>query len=346
MIGFDKLQQLVASDVRWREIQNASFFITGGSGLFGRWLISALLEANRRLGTNITATVLTRNPEALRSWLTPLETKQAITVLQGDVLDFEFPKREYTHIIHMATTSAHETFAGEDSLSKYHMLTRGTERVMQFAAQSCAKKVLFTSSGVAYGAYPESLQRVPETYAGAPATTDAESGLGQGKRSAEFICSYYANRFSLSLSIARCFSFVGPGIPLNIHYAIGNFIRDALAGNNIVVKGNGLPMRSFLYLGDLVHWLLAILVDGKHNTVYNVGSDQAVSISELAHLVRDLLAPHASVIVQGNAGYSVGNFNRNWYVPDITRAKSELDVEVWTTLEKAIQHSAELNYSN
>lgn len=349
MIALDKVQTRDSSDRRWQAIQGASIFITGGSGLFGCWLIPAILEANRRLGTNITATVLTRNPEALLSRLSLLDTPQgitqaitqAITVVQGDVLDFEFPKQHYTHIIHMATTSAHETFAGEDSLSKFLMLTRGTERVMQFASQCGVTKVLFTSSGVAYGAYPESLQRVPETYVGAPATTDVESGLGQGKRAAEFICSDYAHRFSFALSIARCFSFVGPGIPLNLHYAIGNFIRDAMAGNTIVVKGDGLPMRSFLYLGDLVHWLLAILVDGQHNTVYNVGSDQAVSIAALAHQVRDVLAPQVDVVVQGNAGYAVGNFNRNWYVPDITRAQSELGVAVWTPLEQAILQTAQ-----
>lgn len=326
------------SDRRWQQLKNAHIFMTGGSGLFGRWLLAAIVDANRRLGVNIQVTVLSRHASVFLSQYAGL---LEIHALQGDVAEFRFPSQQFTHVIHMATTSAHETFAGEDSLAKFHMLIRGTERVMQFAGRCGAKKVLFTSSGVVYGAYPESLQRIPETYPGAPSTTDDASGLGQGKRAAEFICSYYAKHAPFELSIARCFSFVGPGMPLDLHYAIGNFIRDALAGKPIVVKGDGLPMRSFLYLGDLVHWLLAILMDGGHNTCYNVGSERVVSVAELAHLVRDVLAPEQSVIVQGNAGYAVGNFNRNWYVPDVAIAKSVLGLADWTSLEQAIVHTAQ-----
>jgi UDP-glucuronate decarboxylase len=247
--------------------------------------------------------------------------------------------------MHMATTSAHETFAGEDPLAKFHMLVQGTERVLQFAGTCEAKKVLFTSSGVAYGAYPDEMQRVPESYQGAPMSTDSASALAQGKRAAEFLCSHYAQKYQFEYTIARCFSFVGPGLPLDIHYAIGNFIRDALHGEGvydevITVKGDGSPMRSFLYLGDLVHWLLALLVDGRSETIYNVGSDQAISILDLAYLVRDTLAPSKEIIVLGNSDHNIGNFARNWYVPDINLARTELNLDVWTSLPSALIKTA------
>lgn len=324
------------SDKRWLAMRDENIFITGGSGLFGRWFITALLDANRRLNTNISVTVLTRNPETF-FLNTP---NNHITLLQGDILDFTFPTAPFSRILHMATTSAHETFSGQDQLSKFHMLMHGTERVLQFAAECKARKVLFTSSGVAYGAYPSELENVPETYQGAPNTTDANSALAQGKRAAEFLCSYYAEKYEFEYSIARCFSFIGPELPLTIHYAIGNFIRDALNEADIIVKGDGSPMRSFLYLDDLTHWLLALLVDGQSGKLYNVGSDQATSILDLAKLVRDTLAPEKTVIVQGNSDHNIGNFGRQWYVPDINLARSALNLNVWTPLESAIIKTA------
>lgn len=332
------LTQHAASDKRWLKLQDAHLFITGGSGLFGRWFLTALLDANQRLGTHIQATVLTRNPTQLLAEFANHPGAEALNLWQGDVTNFEFPATKFTHVIHMATTSAHETFAGEDSLAKFHMLTQGTERVLQLAAQSGAKKVLFTSSGVAYGAYPQG--HVPESYQGAPSPLDAVSGLAQGKRAAEFLCSYYAEKFGFDYLIARCFAFVGPGLPLNIHYAIGNFIHDALHAENITVKGDGSPMRSFLYLGDLIHWLLALLVDGQSKKIYNVGSDQEISILALAETVQKILAPQKPLVVLGDNQHAVGNVNRNWYVPNTDFAKQDLQLDTWTLLEDAIERTA------
>ncbi len=334
------------SDQRWLAMRDENIFITGGSGLFGRWLITAILDANQRLGTNIKATVLTRNPDAFFLNNSEQSQQHNITLLKGDVCNFVFPNAHFSRILHMATTSAEETFSGQDQLSKFHLLTQGTERVLQFANVCRAKKVLFTSSGVVYGPYPNALEHVPENYLGAPNSMDPNSALAQGKRAAEFLCSYYAQKHQFEVTIARCFSFVGPGLPLDLHYAIGNFVRDALYAKEIIVKGDGSPMRSFLYLEDLTHWLLALLIDGKSEQVYNVGSDQAISIKDLAYLVRDVLSPNKDVVILGSKHADVGNFNRSWYVPNIDRARTELGLEVWTPLKSAIVKNAQMNAGN
>ncbi len=328
------------SDARWKKLQNAHIFITGGSGLFGRWFLTALLDANQRLGTNIQATILTRTPTQLLTEFANHAGTNVLNLWQGDVTNFDFPAAKFTHVLHMATTSAQETFAGEDSLAKFHMLSNGTERVLQLAAKSGVKKVLFTSSGVAYGNFPEGA--VSESYQGAPSPLDAVSGLAQGKRAAEFLCSYYAEKFGFESTIARCFAFVGHGLPLNIHYAIGNFVHDALHAEKITVKGDGSPMRSFLYLGDLVHWLLALLADGQHKKIYNVGSDREISILALAETVQKILAPQKPLVVLGDNQHAVGNINRHWYVPNIDFAKQDLQLDAWTPLEEAIIKTASI----
>lgn len=329
------------SDDLWLSLDNKSIFITGGSGLFGRWFLTALLDANNRLGINIKATVLSRQPETIAKENPAIFVNDHIQLIKGDVENFNFPQTQHDYILHMATTTARETYAGERSIDKFHMLTKGTERVLNFAHSCGAKRFLFTSSGVSYGEYPSEIQHVPETYLGAPDVLNTASGLGQGKRAAEFFCSYYAEQYHFDYVIARCFSFVGAGLPLDIHYAIGNFIRDALYNKTIVIHGDGSQMRSFLYLADVVHWLLTLLVKGQSGRVYNVGSDQEISIIDLAHLVRDLVSPGKAIDVLRTKPQDTGNFNRSWYVPNIERARNELGLAVWTSLSDAITQHAQ-----
>lgn len=327
-------------DGLWDGLRNESIFITGGTGLFGRWLLESLAYANRELQLNLKVTVLTRNAQAFKAKAPHLANDPAIDFHHGDVRDFPFPKRHYSYIIHGATTSAEETFRGEDPLCKFDTLVAGTRHTLDFAAQCQVKRFLFLSSGVAYGVPPAGIDFITEAYSGAPDTTDVDSALGQAKRTAEFLCTYYAQKNGWEYSIARCFSFVGPFLPLDIHYAIGNFIDQALFEDEITVKGDGSPVRSYLYMADLVGWLLTLLLNGKSGQIYNVGSDQAISISELAHLVRDVVSPDKTVRVLGQPDFSVGNTVRNRYVPDIAKIRNEFGLNVWTQLPDAIRLTA------
>ena len=130
-----------------------------------------------------------------------------------------------------------------------------------------------------------------EEYRGAPYTTDDNfdhSVLGESKRISELLTTIYSKKYSFESKIARCFSFVGPYIPLNIHYAIGNFMRDALKGGPININSDGTSLRSYLYTSDLIVWLWTILFKGKNNEIYNVGSEEAISILKLAKMISNL----------------------------------------------------------
>ena len=137
-----------------------------------------------------------------------------------------------------------------------------------------------------------------ETYQGAPDVTEAPSAYGNAKRAAEQLCSLFFAEGKVDPIIARCFCFVGRDLPLNAHFAIGNFIYDAIYNEEIVVKGSGNSVRSYMVQRDLANWLLTILALGKPNNIYNVGSDEPTTIKKLAFLIRDLLAPNKPVIFE------------------------------------------------
>ncbi|MDI6839394.1 MAG: NAD-dependent epimerase/dehydratase family protein [bacterium] len=318
----------------WEDLRGKCLFITGGTGFFGCWLLESFAWANDNLDLNASALVLTRNYDAFQKNAPHLAANPAIQFHIGDVRNFNFPEGEFSHIIHAASTSARATFNNEAPLLMFDTIVEGTRHTLDFALQCHAKKFLLTSSGAVYGKQPFDMTHILEDYCGAPHFTDPNSALGEGKRTAEFLCALYSREYGIEAKIARCFSFVGPYLPLDIHYAIGNFIRDALKGGPIQVNGDGTPYRSYLYAADLAIWLWTILIKGKSCEPYNVGSDEAITIKELAYMVRDCFKNKPEVIIKKKPKVGV---KPERYVPSVKKAKSQLGLDVKVDLMTAIK---------
>ena len=211
-------------------------------------------------------------------------------LLGGDVVEFEFPEGQFPFVIHAATERSFEPDA-ERPLGAFSADIDGTRRVLEFARTHGVRRFLFTSSGAVYGKQPSELTHIPEDYAGAPATTDTGSAYGQAKRVSEFMCAMYGRVYGFDATIARLFAFVGPLLPLDANYAVGNFIRDVLKGGPVRIAGDGTPYRSYLYAADLAIWLWTILLRGKAAYPYNVGSPHDLTIADLARTVVGATAP-------------------------------------------------------
>lgn len=321
----------------WADLRGARLFVTGGTGFIGRWLLETLAQADTRFDLGLRVCVLSRDPAAFAARIPALAAHPAVRFARGDVCDFAFPEGDFSHILHLAAVTASATFNKADPLEQFDIACQGTRRVLEFAAHCGARRLLMTSSGSVYGAPARDMDRTPETYTGAPQPEDLGHAPEHGKRAAEFLCAYARQKSGIGTAVARCFTIIGPGLPLDIHYAVGNFIRDALWGDAVVVKGDGSPVRSYLYVADLLAWLLVILTRAPSGGIYNVGSDEPISILDLATRVRDLLAPDKPLRVLGQHG---DNASRNIYVPDIGRARDGLQLDVWTPLDQAIMETA------
>ena len=341
----EAIDNLLASDLDhilthteglWEELRGRRIFITGGTGFFGCWLLESFAWANDKLNLNASALVLTRNYDAFQKNASHLAANQAIRFYIGDVRNFNFPEGEFSHIIHAATNTARSTFHGEDPLAKFDIIVEGTRHTLDFAVQCHAKKFLLTSSGAAYGKQPSEMTHISEDYCGAPDPTGPNSALGEGKRAAEFLCAYYSGRYGIEAKIARCFSFVGPYLPLDIHYAIGNFIHDGLRSRPIMIKGDGSPFRSYLYAADLVIWLWTILFRGKICRPYNVGSEEGIDIYGLAKIVAKMFQPELEVKVMQKR---VPNRPVERYVPSTHRALEELNLRQVIGLQESIKRT-------
>jgi nucleoside-diphosphate-sugar epimerase len=325
----------------WSDLTGARLFITGGTGFFGRWMLESLLHANRELDLAAEAVVLSRRPDEFARNAPEVAGDSAVTLLEGDIRTFTFPEGPFSHVLHMATET--NTSLRDPHPSMYFDVSvDGTRRVLEFARSSGVRGFLLTSSGAVYGSQPLDCERISEDAAIAPPPEDVGAAYGHGKRASEFMCCAAHAETGLEAKIARCFAFVGPHMPLDSGFAIGNFIRNALAGQAIHVSGDGTPVRSYLYAADLAVWLWTILLRGQAARPYNVGSDREVRIADLAEMVATLAGSGVLVEI---AGRTSATERRARYVPDTRRARSELGLTTAVGLEDAIERTVTWNRS-
>ena len=319
----------------WEEVRGGRIFITGGTGFFGCWLLESFAWANNRLNLDASIQVLSRNPDRFRQNMPHLGNHPALQLIRGDVRTFPFPEGSFSHIILAATDSSQKSEL-EEPLSIFDTILEGTRHSLEYAAHCGARKVLFTSSGAVYGRQPAEMTHIPEEYEGAPDPFSPAAAYGEAKRASESLCGIYSRQYGFEAKVARCFAFVGPFLPFNAHFAIGNFIRDGLAGGPIIVKGDGSPFRSYLYAADLAIWLWTILFRGQSCRPYNVGSEEAVTIRTLAETVACAFEPPRSVSILGR---SSPDKSVERYVPSTKRAGDELELQSFIGLSDAINRT-------
>ena len=320
----------------WRPLRDARLFITGGSGFFGQWVLTTVDLLNDQFRFGISASILTRRPDQLLSNMPFLSQSDAFSVVAGDVRSFVFPAGSFDILIHGAATSAHETFSGTGSLEKFDVLVDGTRRIMHFAESRGLRKALFLSSGVVYGS-PFNVGPISEDEAAAPLTTHQQGGLAQGKRAAEFIFSERCQMLGIDPVIARCFSFIGAGLPHDIHYAVGNFVASALDNIDIIIRSDGSAVRSYMDMRDFVIWLGLLLGHKNQHMIYNVGSDEAIAIRDLAARIVEVFGSRSRIVIQGDLTHSIGNPVRNSYVPSVDLFRREYDPRRLTNLAQSLE---------
>jgi dTDP-glucose 4,6-dehydratase len=323
----------------FNELRGQRVFVTGGTGFFGSWLLETFAFANDRLQLGAEMVVLTRNPDAFREKAPHLAQHPAITLHRGDVCDFEYPAGPFSYFIH-ASAESNVQLVTEQPLLLFTTHIDGARRVFEFAKQCSVKGVLFTSSGCVYGRQPPELSHVSEDYPGSPAAISSSpvaAANAGGIRGAELLGSLYAKQHGLPVKFARCFTLIGPYLPLSKPFASTSLMRNALGGEPISIGGDGTAVRSYLYAADLAIWLWTILFNGKPGEAYNVGSEEAVTITELAKVIAGIVSPSAEIRV---ATAPVPGRAAERYVPSTEKARRELGLQQWIALPDAVQRTA------
>jgi dTDP-glucose 4,6-dehydratase len=321
----DEILRLTAPDT-WEALRRQSVFITGGTGFVGKWLLEALLHADRSLGLGMGISVLTRSPDAFAVASPHLAQASAVELVRGDILDLPQPTRPYTSVIHAAlpVTTLHDSLADLEAVA-----SAGTQRVCRFAAAAGARRLLHVSSGAVYPP-PDGPTPLPEDR-GWEEDLGSSNVYARAKRRSEAVVN--EGGWPFETVIARCFAFSGPYLLPSSGVALAGFMERAIEGQPLVIQGTGKAVRTYQYASDMARWLLTCLVHGTKGSSYNVGSDEPVTILELARTV-GRLAGNVEVRVEGRAAEGLAGA---FYIPDTQRAQSELGLRNSVDLEDGVQ---------
>lgn len=310
-----------------------SLLLIGGSGFFGKSFLDAHRRGLLKPWSVDRIVVVARSASSLR--------RDHPDLLGGDIslLDADAARAESLPaadiVIHAASSTDARRYAADPRAERANILgamenyARIAERVHR------QSRIVFASSGAVYGQQPSSLAELPEDF-----TPGEAAGLAEYKRDYAEAKRLSENRIAelgaagLSVSVARCFAFVGYYLPRDQHFAIGNFLADGLAGRPVKVNARKAVYRSYMHSDDLMRWLMAIAEAASPATpTYNVGSDEALTMGEVAGIVASRFGVAADVP-------SVTDPSVDRYIPSIARARRELGLKLTFDLRAAVDDVA------
>lgn len=316
-------------------MNGSRILLTGATGFIGTHMLESVRHARERTGVDVRVVAPARAPDRLRERLPWTKDAAWLEIVPGDVRESALPPGRIDLAVHSANTASPGEITN-DPAAIANMVVEGSSRVYAVAAAAGARRVLQLSSGSVSGAHHTPAKPIREDDPGEPVGESPAGQLARAKRDAERALLTAARAPGAPAVIfARGFALCGPWLPLDSAFAFGNFVGAAMRGQPIVVNGDGTPVRSYLYSRDMVVWLWTLLLKGSAGRAYNVGSERAVTIGDLAHRVAASLGGNVEI-----AGIPVPGARAHWHVPDLTRVRGELGLQETVPFEVAIVRTA------
>jgi nucleoside-diphosphate-sugar epimerase len=278
------VESLLTSGHTFQQFDGSIITILGGTGFIGKWLIQALHEFSSNFGFSSEITVVTRDARnAHRLFVEELGLKLKIAEFDFTSGPTELEQSDF--FINGATPSQKKTgLQNMDSL--YTSSVNASQSIIRSAKKyGNMPKVVNLSSGIVYGSQELTVRNQIEK--SISITSNSHSGYLNAKIDSELIFSEAAAAGLVNSISPRLFAFAGPGIAIDEHFAVGNFLRDGMQEKQIAINGNPSTMRSYMYPTDLTIWLLSAVLEPKNLNI-NIGSETPISMLDLANLISDM----------------------------------------------------------
>jgi nucleoside-diphosphate-sugar epimerase len=314
-----------------RALHGKRVLATGATGFFGAW-VHAALESLRLDGCDVELIRVSRDPEAFERRHPRWGAAPWASWIKAGAEDFgSIEPGAFDFCLHMAASSDAKTNALDPS-AMILAAALGTDAMLRLCERAGAR-MLFASSGAVYGKRDAIAGAARESDASqsAPDPLDSAQAYGSSKRVAEALCA--ARSGAVACCVARPFAFLGPYLPLEAHFAAGNFLRDASRGLTILIHGDGKPSRSYMHPADMAAWLLWLMVFGPAGAAVNVGSPDALSVEALARLIAAKAGGPEPKILGASDGAPA-----HFYAPNVDKAQA-MGLGLAHSLESSIETS-------
>ncbi|MDC0395156.1 NAD(P)-dependent oxidoreductase [Alphaproteobacteria bacterium] len=317
------------------QLKGQSIAVIGGTGFVGTWIAELVAIINDKFEGNITLELLGRST-ALWATKHPHLCRDDIVLRTQDVRS-PFSLREDTTLVIYAAGIADPSIHASDAYKVYQTNVVGIENALHSASRlPRIARFLNISSGLA--AAGSTTDAISERNIGILDFTRIQNMYAQSRRTAESLACIFGAQYRVPITTARAFTFIGPYQSIDAPWAINNFIRDAINGNNIRIRGDGSTRRGYLYGSDVAVWLLKIAVAGGNGDIYNVGGGEVISHSEVAEALVKLCKNKLDIVFTGR---STVLDRKHDFFPDLTYGKSSLNLEqafnVSLSLERSMQ---------
>ncbi len=306
--------------------------VTGGTGFLGTWIAEMVAALNDEHKLGITLDLYARSISEWQHKVPHLATRTDIRVGTQDVRSsFEFAKTT-GFVIHAAGIPNNRVHAS-DPLRVHQTTIAGLNNALDAAAQLDGLTRFVNVSSCLVNGVPQRAGALAETdYFPIPAGA-LHTVYTDAKRAAEMLASIYRSQFRLPISTVRPFTLTGAYQELDRPWAINNFMRDVLTGNEIRLHGDGVARRSYLYGSDAAWWTLAALIKGVDGEVYNLGSANPVTHLELVELISARLTRKPRVVLNTSPAQKA---HQDDLFPDTRATERRLGVSQTCSLDQAI----------
>jgi dTDP-glucose 4,6-dehydratase len=319
-------------------LKGQTVLITGGTGYMGKWLTEAVVLLNQKHDFNIKLLLLARNIPEYKEQVPHLANLPFITLIEQDARNVSNLPEEITYIIHAAGSPDSRKHIS-NPLKTIDYIYKGTQAILDASLRlPNLNKIIHVSSNYVYGHQNDRSSNIKENEIGSADPNTVNAAYSEAKRMAETVCAVYRNQQKLPIVIVRPFAFIGPYQELDKPWAINNFIRDSILGGPIRILGNENTVRGYMYGSDMAFWLLKALAQGKIGAVYNLGSDQAITLKDLSTKITLNFNNKIDVLVKSSKTYPLSPVVS---VADTTRIRTDLGVKQIFDLETAIKRTIE-----
>ena len=310
-----------------------SLLLIGGSGFFGKSFLDAYRRGLLRPWNIARIVVVARSASTLRRDHPDL-VGPAVSLVDADAARADsLPLADI--VVHAASTTDARRYAEDPKGERANILAAVDNYARLAERLHRNSRIVFASSGAVYGQQPTDVPELSEDFVlgDAGELVSYKRDYAEAKRlSEERIAALGAA--GVRTSVARCFAFVGHYLPRDQHFAIGNFLADGLAGRPIRVNARKAVYRSYMHADDLVRWLMTIADAATPRCpVFNVGSDEALTVGEVAGVVAARFGVPAEVPPISDPAV-------DRYVPSVARARSELGLGLSFDLASAVDNVA------